>query len=84
MITTYGYLAFICLLACLIDDLTLVFGIIAGMAESVVVFIMPALCYLIASRIEAKRIEARMCEQPLLEGEKTVKRPRQVGGGFCA
>ena len=54
---TYSYLGLIVFLAIMIDDLTLVFGIIAGLAESTSVFILPSILYLSASRIEAKRIE---------------------------
>jgi len=50
---TYGFLGLIAFLAIVIDDLTLVFGIIAGLAESTSVFILPALLYLRASTIEA-------------------------------
>ena len=50
---TYGFLGLIAFLAIVIDDLKLVFGIIAGLAESTSVFILPALLYLRASTIEA-------------------------------
>jgi len=56
VIVTYGFLAAITGLACLIDDLTLVFGIIAGLAESASVFILPSIFYLISHKAEEKRL----------------------------
>ena len=43
------------LAAIFIDDLTLIFGIIAGLAECSTVFILPSIFYLIACSREEKR-----------------------------
>ena len=73
---TYGFLGLIAFLAICIDDLTLVFGIIAGLAESASVFILPSILYLVASKIEAKRIEDEQAAalQPLLQNDDQKKR----------
>lgn len=42
----FAFLGFVCFSAIVIEDLTLVFGIIAGVAECTTVFIMPSICYL--------------------------------------
>ena len=55
--TCLSYLFLIALAAILIDDLTLVFGIIAGFAECTTVFILPSLFYLIARAKEQKKFE---------------------------
>ena len=47
------YLAGVCAAAILIEDLTLVFGIIAGIAECTTVFILPAVFYLKACSMES-------------------------------
>ena len=41
--------------AIFIDDLTLIFGIIAGLAECTTVFILPSILYLVACHQEDKR-----------------------------
>ena len=48
----FTYLAGVSIAAIMIDDLTLIFGIIAGVAECTTVFILPSLFYLQACRIE--------------------------------
>ena len=47
------YLTGVCAAAILIEDLTLVFGIIAGIAECTTVFILPAVFYLKACSMES-------------------------------
>ena len=81
---TYGFLALIAFLAICIDDLTLVFGIIAGLAESASVFILPSILYLVASKIEAKRIEEEQAaaHQPLLQNDdmkRKISKPKSGG-----
>ena len=49
----FAFLAGVCAAAIVIEDLTLVFGIIAGIAECTTVFILPALFYLQACKLEA-------------------------------
>jgi amino acid permease len=44
----FVYLALVCGAAIFIDDLTLIFGIIAGLAECSTVFILPSIFYLVA------------------------------------
>lgn len=78
-LVTYGFLALIATLSICIDDLTLVFGIIAGLAESGAVFILPSILYLLASRIEAKRLaeEQSSANAPLLEDDAKHQRRSQ-------
>ena len=89
-VVTYGFLALIAFLAVCIDDLTLVFGIIAGLAESASVFILPSILYLVASKIEAKRIaeEQSATSQPLLADDSKqrakVSKPKSGGPGTKA
>lgn len=54
----FGYLLLVALAAIFIDDLTLIFGIIAGLAECTTVFILPSIFYLVARRQEIKTHEA--------------------------
>ena len=74
----FGYLILVSCAAIFIDDLTLIFGIIAGLAECTTVFILPALLYLIACREEDKKYERSQKSRSL------SKRPmkRQGGGMF--
>ena len=44
----FTYLVIVSLSAIFIDDLTLIFGIIAGLAECTTVFILPSVLYLVA------------------------------------
>jgi len=54
LLTCFAYLVLVSLAAIFIDDLTLIFGIIAGLAECAFVFILPSLYYLIACHKENK------------------------------
>ena len=53
--TCFTYLLIVALAAIFINDLTLIFGIIAGLAECSTVFILPSIFYLIACSREEKR-----------------------------
>ena len=44
----FSYLLIVAMAAIFIDDLTLIFGIIAGLAECTTVFILPSIFYLVA------------------------------------
>jgi len=50
--TCFAYLLIVALAAIFIDDLTLIFGIIAGLAECTTVFILPSIFYLVACHKE--------------------------------
>lgn len=52
LLTCFSYLLVVALAAIFIDDLTLIFGIIAGLAECSTVFILPSVFYLIACHRE--------------------------------
>ena len=81
---TYTFLGLTAFLAIIIDDLTLVFGIIAGLAESTSVFILPAILYLRASQIEAERLSetSSSSQAPLLTSdEKGQTQSKQKSGG---
>ena len=52
LLSCFSYLIVVALAAIFIDDLTLIFGIIAGLAECSTVFILPSVFYLIASHRE--------------------------------
>jgi hypothetical protein len=41
--------------ACMIDDLTLVFGVISGVSECLIIFILPAIFYLKADKISKEK-----------------------------
>ena len=51
------YLIVVAMAAIFIDDLTLIFGIIAGLAECATVFILPSIFYLKACNVENKKHE---------------------------
>lgn len=53
----FAYLTTVIFAAIFIDDLTLIFGIIAGLAECTTVFILPSIFYIVASRNERKEEE---------------------------
>lgn len=57
LIICYSYLLVVALAAIFINDLTLVFGIIAGLAECTTVFILPSIFYLVATHQEKKKRE---------------------------
>ena len=58
LVTCLSYLLVVALAAIFIDDLTLIFGIIAGLAECSTVFILPSIFYLIAcNRVDKQWIE---------------------------
>ena len=71
----FVYLIIVSCAAIFINDLTLIFGIIAGLAECTTVFILPAVFYLIACRMEDKRYEGKEKAQSLM------KKPRKKKGG---
>jgi len=48
LLSIFIYLILVALAAIFIDDLTLIFGIIAGVAECSTVFILPSIFYLVA------------------------------------
>ena len=52
LLTCFSYLIVCALAAIFIDDLTLIFGIIAGLAECTTVFILPSIFYLKACYME--------------------------------
>lgn len=56
LLTCFLYLAACATAAILIEDLTLIFGIIAGIAECTTVFILPAIFYLKACRMEDQAV----------------------------
>jgi len=67
-----GYLLAIMGAAICVDDLTLVFGIISGVAESTTVFILPALFYIIATtKLNKQR-----------KGKRTSLYKQVLAGGF--
>ena len=57
LVCIFVYLILVACAAILIDDLTLIFGIIAGVAECTTVFILPSIFYLVACRQEDKKHE---------------------------
>ena len=48
LLIVFSYLTLVVMAAILIDDLTLIFGIIAGLAECTTVFILPSIFYIVA------------------------------------
>ena len=69
-----------CTAAIFIEDLTLVFGLIAGIAECTTVFILPAVFYLRACSMEnAGKLPH---QDPLMQGllEKKGKSQKKRGG----
>lgn len=82
-LSCFGYLALIGVAAILIEDLTLIFGIIAGLAECCTVFLLPSIFYLKACSLEEKKFAnvADSEREPLLSkgGEQRKKR---LGGGL--
>ena len=63
-VVCFTYLVVVALSAIFIDDLTLIFGIIAGLAECTTVFILPSILYLVACRQEDRRIAEAKAKQP--------------------
>ena len=59
LLVCFVYLISVALAAIFIDDLTLIFGIIAGLAECTTVFILPSVFYLVACHLEERKIELR-------------------------
>ena len=68
LLTTH--LLVVALAAIFIDDLTLIFGIIAGLAECTTVFILPSIFYLVASHREAKQAEGLLAKKTLKGGSQ--------------
>ena len=87
LLTCFAYLLVVALAAIFIDDLTLIFGIIAGLAECTTVFILPSIFYLVSCHRERKAWEEY--ERALQSGSENLpKRPRSKKGGsglaiFC-
>ena len=67
--------------AIFIDDLTLIFGIIAGLAECTTVFILPSVLYLVACRQEDKKHEAYDLLKATQSAPSLHKRPSSKKGG---
>lgn len=53
--TGVAYMGTICAAACFVDDLTLVFGFLSGVAECLITFILPSVFYFKAIQIEKGR-----------------------------
>ena len=68
-----AYLLGVCLASIVVEDLTLIFGIIAGIAECTTVFILPSLFYLQACKMESRRQlpHQTSAREPLLAGGKS-------------
>ena len=79
LLVCFAYLTVVACSAIFIDDLTLIFGIIAGLAECTTVFILPSIFYLVACRQEATLHEAY--QTALSTGSPLPKRPRSKKGG---
>ena len=80
LLSIFIYLILVALAAIFIDDLTLIFGIIAGVAECSTVFILPSIFYLVACNKEDKKHE--VYEKLVQAGEATLKdRPHSKKGG---
>lgn len=79
LLTCFSYQCAVVVAAILINDLTLIFGIIAGLAESSTVLILPCIFYLIACHRESERHESY--QKALLEGLKVYKPRSKKGGG---
>ena len=75
----FSYLVSVALAAIFIDDLTLIFGIIAGLAECSTVFILPSVFYLIACYSERKA--HREYEEKRGAGLSAKRPPSKKGGG---
>ena len=54
-LTCFGYLTLIGFAGVFIEDLTLIFGIIAGLAECCTVFLLPSIFYLKACSLEQNK-----------------------------
>ena len=78
-VVIFVYLTTVIFAAILIDDLTLIFGIIAGLAECTTVFILPSIFYLIASHKERKE-EAEYLAA-VQAGKRLPRKPRAKKGG---
>jgi ABC-type transport system involved in cytochrome bd biosynthesis fused ATPase/permease subunit len=54
LLVVVTFLLAICTVACLVNDLTLVFGIISGVSECLIVFVLPAIFYLKSCKIQSE------------------------------
>ena len=63
------------LAAIIIEDLTLIFGIIAGLAECTTVFILPSIFYLKACRMEDQNLQAEQLQRGNKVGGRSSKSP---------
>ena len=68
--------------AIFIDDLTLIFGIIAGLAECSTVFILPSIFYLVACSKEDREHEAFSRRQRISNTRHARRMRQKKGGGF--
>lgn len=75
----YSYLAVVSTAAIVIEDLTLIFGIIAGLAECSTVFILPSVFYLIAKHREDKA--HREYDEAVARREEGLVAPKKKKGG---
>lgn len=82
LLICFSYLLVVALAAIFIDDLTLIFGIIAGLAECTTVFILPSIFYLVACHQENKKHEEY--DQRRAAGVSSKKPRAKKGGGKCA
>ena len=79
-IVIFTYLIVVALCAIFIDDLTLIFGIIAGLAECTTVFILPSIFYIIAVGQEKKKHAEY--EEAKREGRPAKRPPSKKGGNW--
>ena len=70
----FAYLIAVIFASIFIDDLTLIFGIIAGLAECTTVFILPSIFYLVACNTERKEEEAYL--RAVRQGTRLARRLR--------
>ena len=65
----FVFLIIICIASIIINDLTLIFGLMSGLSEVFVLFIWPALFYLLACRMEAsgQLVHQDPLNQPLIQ-----------------
>ena len=69
----FTYLVIMALSAIFIDDLTLIFGIIAGLAECTTVFILPSILYLVACVQEDRKHLLMKRQRPKKGGNMFIR-----------
>ena len=62
----------ICLTACVVDDLTLVFGFLSGVAECLITFILPSVFWFISLKIEKEQSHPKTKTKSVAIWEKAV------------